>query len=222
MKREEYRGMDYTRAEEMTRKLTRNGGLLGYSPEQARLLLRVLRTLSHGRAVSGTGLDAFADDLGWARAEAHAFLRPLTERDAAARIVGVLGLSLAEHPHGFTVDGHRMSTCCAEDTLFLPALLGQTATVESASPLSRDPIRLTVGPEGVQAVTPPETVVSIALVDPDQAGFGSVEAIWMTFCHLSRLETSSARCRGGSTVGSTVRGRSPNLRCRRCERPRPS
>ncbi|MGH7320299.1 MAG: organomercurial lyase [Candidatus Rokuibacteriota bacterium] len=175
--------MDYTRAEEMARKLTRNGGLLGYSPEQARLLLRVLRTLAQGRAVSGTDLDAFADDLGWARAEAHTFLRPLTERDAADRIVGVLGLSLAEHPHGFTVDGHRMSTWCAEDTLFLPALLGQTATVESASPLSRDPIRLTVGPEGVQAVTPPETVVSIALVDPDQAVFGSVEAMWMTFCH---------------------------------------
>jgi alkylmercury lyase len=69
-----------------------------------------------------------------------------------------------------------------EDTLFLPALLGQTATVESTSPLSRKPIRLTVGPDGIHAVDPPGAAVSIALVDPDRAAFGSVEAIWMTFC----------------------------------------
>jgi hypothetical protein len=31
-------------------------------------------------------------------------------------------------------------------------------------------------------VSPPGAVVSIALVDPDQVAFGSVEAIWMTFC----------------------------------------
>jgi alkylmercury lyase len=174
--------MDYTRATEMTRKLTRDGGVLGYGPEQARLLLRVLQTLAQGRPVTGTDLGAIADDLGWPREEAHAFLRALTERDAADQIVGVLGLSLAEHPHGFTVNGHRMATWCAEDTLFLPALLGQTATVESTSPLSREPVRLTVGPDGVQAVDPPGAVVSIALVDPDQAALGSVEAIWMTFC----------------------------------------
>jgi alkylmercury lyase len=75
-----------------------------------------------------------------------------------------------------------LSTWCAEDTLFLPALLGQTATVESPSPVSRESVRLTIAPEGVQAVSPTGAVVSIALVDPDQVAFGSVEAIWMTFC----------------------------------------
>ncbi len=175
--------MDYKRAEEMARGLTKNDGVLGYKPEQVRLLLRVLRTLARGRPVAGPEIDAIAADLGWAPEAAHAFLRSLTERDAADKIVGVLGgLSLAEHPHAFTVNGKRMSAWCAEDTLFLPALLGQTATIESTSPLSREPVRLTVAPHGVRSVNPPEAVISIPIVDPDDSTLGSVEAIWTTFC----------------------------------------
>ncbi len=188
--------MDYKRAEEMVRGLTRDGGLLGYRPEQARLLLQTLRTLAHGRPVAGPAIDAIAADLGCAPEAAHAFLRPLTERNAADAIIGVLGLSLADHPHSFSVNGHRMSTWCAEDTLFLPVLLGQGATVESTSPLSREPIRLEVGPAGVQRVSPRETVVSWAIVDPDDPGLGSVEAIWMTFCrhtHFFASRTEAAR-----------------------------
>jgi alkylmercury lyase len=174
--------MDYKRPEEMARGLTKADGVLGYKPEQVRLLLRVLRTLARGRPVAGPEIDAIAADLGWAPEAAHAFLRSL-ERDAADKIVGVLGgLSLAEHPPAFTVNGKRMSAWCEEDTLFLPALLGQTATIESTSPLSREPVRLTVAPDGVRSVNPPEAVVSIPTVDPGDTTLGSVEAIWTTFC----------------------------------------
>jgi alkylmercury lyase len=173
---------DYTRAADLATKLTRAGGVLDYGPERSRLLVRVLRTLALGRPVTGTDVAGLAHEAGLGPDEAQAFLREVTERDAADRIIGVMGLSLGEHPHRFWVNGQRLSTWCAEDTLFLPALLGQPATVESTSPLSRKPIRLTVGPDGVQAVDPPRAVVSIALVDPDQVAFGSVEAIWMTFC----------------------------------------
>src|SRR5262245_982018 len=108
--------MDYKRAEEMVRWLTQDGGVLGYNPEQARLILQVLRTLARGRAVTGPEVDAIAADLGWAPDAAQAFLRPLTERDAANAIIGVLpGLSLGDHPHRFWVNGLGMSTWCAED-----------------------------------------------------------------------------------------------------------
>lgn len=148
--------MDYKRAEEMVRVLTQDGGILAYDPEQVRLLLRVLKALAGGRPVTGPEIDAIAADLGWAPEAAHAFLRPLTERDAADAVIGVLpGLSLGDHPHSFWVNGRRMSAWCAEDMLFLPALLGQTGTIESTSPLSREPVRLTVGPDGVRSVNPP-------------------------------------------------------------------
>lgn len=176
--------MDYKRAEEMVRGLTRDDGVLGYTTEQARLLLQVLRTLARGRPVTGPEVDAIAADLGWAPDAAQAFLRPLTERDAADAIIGVLpGLSLGDHPHRFSLDGRRMSTWCAEDTLLLPALLGQTATVESTSPLSRAPVRLTVGPDGVRSVNPSGAVLSIAIVDPRDTTLETVESIWTTFCH---------------------------------------
>jgi len=133
--------------------------------------------------VTGPEIDTITADLSWVREAAHAFLRPLTERDTADAIIGVLpGLSLGDHPHRFMVNGRRMSAWCAEDTLFLPALLGQTASVESTSPLSRQPVRLTVGPDGVQSVNPAEAVVSIPIVDPGDTTLGSVEAIWTTFC----------------------------------------
>jgi alkylmercury lyase len=174
--------MDYARAEAMTRALTRDEGVLDYGSERSRLLVQVLRTLAEGRPVTAPDADRIADALGMDGDDAHAFLRPVTERDAADRIIGVLGLSLGDHPHRFTVNGHRMATWCAEDTLFLPALLEQAATIESPSPVSRETVRLTVGPGGVQAVSPAEAVISIAIVDPDGAALATVEAIWRTFC----------------------------------------
>jgi alkylmercury lyase len=191
---------DYTRAADMTAKLTRDGGLLDYGPERSRLLVRVLRTLALGHPVTSPDVEGLAHESGLAPAEAQAFLRQVTERDAADRIIGVLGLSLGEHPHRFSVNGQRMSTWCAEDTLFLPALLGQTSGVESTSPVSREVVRLTIGPEGVQAVSPAGAVVSIALVDPDQTAFQSVEAIWMTFCrhvHFFASREEAARWAAG-------------------------
>ncbi len=174
--------LDYKRAQEMVRELTRDDGVLDYTPEQARLLLQVLRTLARGRPVSAREIDVIAADFGWAPEVAHGFLRPLTERDAADAVIGMFpGLSLGNHPHRLLVNGQQMSAWCAEDTLFLPALLEQTATIESTSPLSRAPIRITVSPDGVLKVYPPQAVLSIAVVDGDTR-LTSVEAIWMTFC----------------------------------------
>ena len=174
--------LDYKRAEEMVRKLTGNDGVLDYRPEQARLLVQVLRTLARGRPVSAHEIDVIAADFGWAPEAAHGFLRPLTERDAADAVIGVFpGLSLGNHPHRLSVNGRQMSAWCAEDTLFLPALLGQTAMIESTSPLSRAPVRLTVSPDGVTKVSPPEAVLSIAVGEGDTR-LTSVEAIWTTFC----------------------------------------
>jgi alkylmercury lyase len=173
---------DHTRAVNMAATLTRAEGILDYGPERSRLLVRVLRILARGRSVTRTEVDGLAPGAGLAADEAHAFLREVTERDGSDRIIGVRGLSLGEHPHRFSVNGQRLSTWCAEDTLFLPALLGQTATVESTSPLSGEPLRLTIGPDGVQLVDPPGAVVSIALVDPERTAFRSVEAIWRTSC----------------------------------------
>ena len=175
--------MSNLRAADMMRKLTESGGPLDYGPDHSRLLILVLRKLAQGHPVSAEQVERTIADLGIDRGAAHECLGQVAKRDAADNIVGIMGLSLNDHPHRYSVDGKRMSTWCAEDTLFLPAVLGQTATVESESPLSNDTVRLRVSPQRVEEVSPAGAVVSMVIVDPDEAGMGSVEAIWGTFCH---------------------------------------
>ena len=175
--------MSNARAHEMAKKLTQSGGPFSYGRDLSRLLIQVVRALAKGRAVTGEQVEQMAEDLGLAPDEANEFLRRRAERDANDDIVGLMGLSLNDHPHRFSLNETRMSTWCAEDTLFLPAVLQQTATVESESPLSKETVRLTIGPDGVQEVNPSSAVVSIPILEPDKADMTSAPAIWGNFCH---------------------------------------
>lgn len=165
------------------KELTGPGGPLDYGPNRSRLLIEVMRALAVGRPVTRERVGRLIAGLGIDRDDAHRFLREVTERDADDNIVGACGLSLNRTPHRFTINGVRLSAWCAEDTLVLPAMLDQTATVESRSPASGETIRLTVSPQRVEAVNPAGAVVSMVVVDPDAAEMSSVEAIWSAFCH---------------------------------------
>jgi len=174
--------MNNERVTEIARKWNGAGDALNFGPDNSRLLIRVWRTLANGRPVSGEQIDQMIADLGVNQDEAGEFLRGVTERDSSDSIVGIFGLSLNDHPHRFTVNGASLTTWCAEDALFLPAMLDQTATVESYSPVSREKIRLTVGPERVEEVSPADAVVSIVTLDPSKVDTSSVEAIYGNFC----------------------------------------
>ena len=175
--------MGNARAMEAWRKLTKPGGLLVYGPDLSRLLVRLIRELAQGRPISKERVDEIVADTGIAHVEAYRLLGEVAERDADENVYGILGLSLNNTLHRFYVDGTRMSTWCAADTLKLPPVLDRTASVESVSPVSGEKVRLTVSPQGVEAVDPAGAVLSIVIVDPDDANMGSVEAIWGTFCH---------------------------------------
>src|SRR5579875_1795138 len=85
---------------------------------------------------------------------------PDIELDGHGRIVGY-GLTLRETPHHFEVDGKRLYTWCALDTLVFPALLGRSARIDSPCHGTGTPIRITVEPTGVTSVDPETAVVSI-------------------------------------------------------------
>ncbi len=168
------------RVDDMARKL--QDRLLEYGPDRLRLLLHVMRELAHGSPLTAEQVDQHIAELGIAPDAAHQFLREVTERNARDQIVGAMGLSLQDHPHRLSVAGVPLSAWCAEDTLFLPAILQQTATIESPSPVSGQPIQLRVSPERVEDVSPASAVVSLVVVDPSRENMASVEAIWSTFC----------------------------------------
>ncbi len=190
--------MSDARVGDMAKKL--QDRLLEYGPDHLRLLVQVLRQLAKGRPITVEQVDQRIAELGIAPDAAHQFLREVTERDAYDQIVGAMGLSLQDHPHRLSVAGVSLSAWCAEDTLFLPTVLQQTATVESPSPVSGHPIRLRVSPERVEEVSPAGAVVSLVLVDPSREHMASVEAIWSAFCsHIHFFATRDEAERWATT-----------------------
>jgi alkylmercury lyase len=123
------------------------------------LMCTAIRLLSHGAPITSTELAAAAgvDAADLANAPAGQDI----EYDGDGRIVG-WGLTLKPTPHAFVVDGHRLYTWCAADTLMFPAILGGRADVESTCPATGPAIRLTVDPAtGVSDVSPATAVISI-------------------------------------------------------------
>jgi len=85
---------------------------------------------------------------------------PAVYLDDDNNVVGFWGLAIQEMPHRFTIDGQQLYTWCAWDSLFIPELLGKTAEVESACPISGETLSLTVSPTRVENFSPDGSVVS--------------------------------------------------------------
>jgi alkylmercury lyase len=134
--------------------------LLGRDQASGRKLMRTaVRLLVHGAPVTVAELAAAAgievDDLRDAPAGQD------IEYDEQHRIIG-WGLTLNPTPHSYTVDGQRLYTWCAADTLLFPAILGGPAQIESHCPTTDTIIRLTVDAHaGVSDLSPTTAVISI-------------------------------------------------------------
>jgi alkylmercury lyase len=127
--------------------------------DDAPLALALLDELARGEPVTiGRLARAAHREEGDIAATLHRW--PNVHRDRQARVVAFGGLGVTPTPHRFEVAGRRLYTWCAWDTLFLPALLGQEARVESACPVTGTEVRLTVGPDGAHAAQPPSLRVS--------------------------------------------------------------
>ena len=144
--------------EELATVLESNLGA-GFNPQGYALYRELILLLAEGQPVSP---ERIANVLGLAREEALEILRqrPSIEWDEAGNIVGA-GLTLRPTPHRFKLKECTLFTWCALDSLMFPGLVGQTVQVESPCARTGQPVRVTVSPEGVQQVEPPEAVVSL-------------------------------------------------------------
>ncbi|HQU16284.1 MAG: alkylmercury lyase MerB [Gammaproteobacteria bacterium] len=161
------------------------------SVEEQRLSLALYGLLAQGRPVSAERL---ADTLGQ---EASGVRRRLEDwpgvlRDAQGAVIGFLGLAIGETAHRFRVGGTTLYTWCAWDALFLPELLGATAQVESSCPATGQPIRLTVGPQRVEAVAPARTVLSFLVPGAEDLRLHTISR----FCHYVHFFASAAAGQG--------------------------
>ncbi|HWL84663.1 MAG TPA: organomercurial lyase MerB [Polyangiaceae bacterium] len=118
-----------------------------------------VRLLAEGAPVD---IARLAHELGWSHERLEAVLAhfPNVERNQAGALVG-FALTLRPTRHRFEVDARTLFTWCALDALFLPAVLGRSARVESSCAATGEPIRLRVSPEQVDELEPLGAVVSL-------------------------------------------------------------
>ncbi len=158
--------MNRTELDEVARTLA-DGLRESLCSNRPQFFVQLLRLLAEGRPVSAEQLVTTADFCG---DDLTAALRqlPSIEFDPEGNVVG-LGLTLTPTPHRFQVGGHQLFTWCALDTLFIPAVIGRTARVESPCPVTGVNVQLTVTPEGVENIDPIAAVVSIVVPDESAA-----------------------------------------------------
>lgn len=129
------------------------------------LFRELLRRLAAGHPVAPLSL---AKALDWPNQTVIETLAKAqgAEYDTQGNVVGY-GLTLNETPHAFEVNGKRLFTWCALDTLFFPALLEMSARVSSHCAVTGAPVSIVVSPHEVRETTPTEAMLS--LVQPDGA-----------------------------------------------------
>ena len=176
--------------------------------EEERLLgLEIYRQLSKGEPVSTSGLASAlkspAHELD--KLLAHPNLKCLTYADKEGRIIGFGGLAVSPMPHRFNIDGRRLYTWCAWDSLFIPIILRHVVDVESPPPGSTGLVRLRVGPDGIEHAEPEDSVMSFLLPTAQTFQADALKAI-ASFCHYifffpnSESATTWTKKHPGTTV----------------------
>jgi alkylmercury lyase len=155
--------------------------------EDAPLARALLRLLARGEAVTD-GMLAAAADRAIDDVAAQLERWPDIERDADHAVVGFSGLTLRPTDHSLEIDGRRLHTWCAWDTLFLPRMLGATAHVSSTCPVSGRRVELVVAPSGVEHADPAGIHVSF----PPLASTNTADITGTFCCHVRFLVDADA------------------------------
>jgi len=147
-------------------------------PEEQSIAVALYRLLAQGTPVTEKRLANAAEVA--SETVAHALDSwPGVYRNDGGDVIGFWGLTIGEMPpHAFHVAGSRLWTWCAWDSLFIPVLLDKTARVDSICATTGKPVTATVGPNGVEQVSPAGAVISFLR----PAGKFDHDVI-LSFCH---------------------------------------
>ncbi|MFQ5703469.1 MAG: organomercurial lyase [Gemmatimonadales bacterium] len=108
-------------------------------------------------------------------------LKNLVYTDGTGSVIGFAGLAIDPTHHRLTVGGRTLYTWCAWDGLFIPGVLGETASIESKCPVTDRTVRVSLAPRRLNSVDPREAVVSFVLPE-DQLFEQSTQETISGFC----------------------------------------
>ncbi|MGA7983957.1 MAG: organomercurial lyase, partial [Burkholderiales bacterium] len=169
---------------------------------EQRLSLALYRELARGVPVT---LQALADRVEASTGDVARRLEnwPAVRRDELQRIIGYWGLTIMPTRHRMRVGGRDLYAWCAWDTLFLPALLGVRVEVHSNCRATGAPVRLTVGPEALEAPVPADLALSFVLPDAG-AMRRDVVASFCSHVHFFRSAQLATECNDLSPSAFTL------------------
>lgn len=168
------------------------------------VFIAALRALVGGQPVSA---DELGRALGVSAASVAARIAatPNLETDDAGRVVGA-ALTLVPTSHRVRLRGRTLYTWCAFDLLLLPHVLGEPLEAETDDPVTGSVIRLVVGPQGVESVSPADAVATV--VTPDAAAVCcGVRGAFCDHAHFFTDRSAAARWLDGrpaATLGVTL------------------
>ena len=122
---------------------------LHLDPEEQAVSIRTFELLSLGKPVSISQLSE-ATNLSKDRINNIFDGWPGVFRNDNSDIIAYWGLGLKRMPHQIKFDDVLLYNWCAWDSLFIPALIGKTAQVESSCPVTNEKISLTVSQDGFE------------------------------------------------------------------------
>ena len=141
-----------------------------FTGESALFSHQILQLLAEGQPVTPERLAAVAGQpVEFIRTTFAALQNCGCEFNEQGALIGD-ALTLTPTRHHFRVKNYDLYAWCALDTLFLPALINQTAEITSTCPQTGALIHLTVSPDGIEAVSPPETALSIVFTSGCTSG----------------------------------------------------
>jgi alkylmercury lyase len=157
-----------------------------FDEEQQRIALELYRCLAEGSPATASEV-AERSDADEERVLDLLGTWPGVYLDEEGRVVGFWGLAINKlsPTHRLEVAGRELFAWCAWDTLFLPGVLGATASVRSVCPTTGEIISLLVSPERVQHSSHPDATVSFLLPERD---FDA--DVIQSFCHFVHLFAS--------------------------------
>jgi alkylmercury lyase len=146
--------------------------------EQQRAAVVLYRMLAEGEPV---GPEALADRAALPLERVQQLLAgwPAVYRDNDGSVIGFWGLTIREMPHRLKFGDRTLYAWCAWDTLFLPEILGDRATVTSTCPTTGETVSLEVDASRVRRVTPNTAVLSFLRSDAPFDG-----DVIRSFCHF--------------------------------------
>jgi alkylmercury lyase len=148
--------------------------------------MEIYRLLSKGSSI---GIKELAESVEIPETELRRILENWWDifYDTGGNIISYRGLSLRPSVHEFRVEGCKLYTWCAWDTLFIPQLIGKSAAVASICPQTKKPIHLEVSPNEISFKQPEDVVVSF--LSPDAIRIR--ENVLSNFCHYVHFFASN-------------------------------